>query len=668
MQVALFGNPNTGKTSLFNVMTGSYEFIGNWNGVTVEKKVGRLKNHSGSLVDLPGIYTLTPLSKDEAVASAFLLENTFTSILNIIDASQLARNLHLTIELLEFGKPVVIGLNMIDVAKHRGLDIDAEKLAERLGVQVIPIVARTGRGCRTMTEAFSANHPLASQHFRIDYGEALETAIDELSRLITEPALNHRWLAIQYLLGNRTIVERIDANMDKQEAAHSVLQTLETRLKHENSRLTIPQWIYQKRKSYIENLLDKVVKKKEQAAKTTFTEKLDAIVTNKYIGIPLFLVIMYVIFHATFNWIGSPISDQLDAFFSGPLTNWAGAALSWAHVAPFIRDVILNGIIAGVGGVIVFVPQIFVLFFFISLIEDSGYMARVALVMDRIMQAVGLNGKAFIPLVIGFGCNIPGIMAARSIEQPKERLITVLISPLMSCSARLTVYSLFAAAFFAKYQALVVLSLYVLSIVIAMIMAKIFSFFMKNEHSVFVIELPPYRVPNLRTLLRSTWDKAKGFVRKAATFILGGTVFVWLLSYVGPHGVNVPISHSFLAIICTALAPLVAPLGFGTWQAASALITGFLAKEAVVSSLAVVYHVPHGQTLTGVISQAFTPLQAYSLMVFTLLYIPCMSTVPAIKREVGTTRLTLFTIGYCVALAYIVSFIIYHAGRLMGFQ
>lgn len=667
MEVALFGNPNTGKTSLFNVLTGSYEFVGNWNGVTVEKKVGHFKNDLGSLVDLPGIYTLTPISKDEAVASEFLLNNTFTSVLNIIDASQLARNLHLTIELLEFGKPSVIGLNMIDVAKHRGLEIDTNKLSRNLGVPVIPLVARTGHGCNAVIETFSDEKQIPSQHFCLDYGVTIEKAINELCNLMKDNKLNHRWLAIQYLLGNQTIRNHIDKEANS-ETVSNIIQSLEQTLRREDKRLSIAQWMYRKRKSYIENLLNEVVQKNKPITKATLTDKLDSIVTHKYIGIPLFLAIMYLIFHATFNWIGSPLSDQLDAFFSGPLTDWVSKALTWANVTPFIRDVILNGIIAGVGGVIVFVPQIFVLFFFISLLEDSGYMARVAVVMDRLMQAVGLNGKAFIPLVIGFGCNIPGIMAARSIEQPKERLITVLISPLMSCSARLTVYSLFVGAFFEKDQAIIVLSLYVLGIVVAMIMAKIFSLFMKNEKSVFVVELPPYRLPNLPTLFRSTWDKAKGFVRKAGTFILGGTIVIWLLSYVGPGGINVAINHSILAIICSMLAPLVAPLGFGTWQAASALITGFLAKESVVSSLAITYHVAHGQTLTGVISQAFTPLQAYSLMVFTLLYIPCMSTVPAIHREVGTRKLTLFTICYCVVLAYVISFIIYHAGLLLGFK
>lgn len=295
-------------------------------------------------------------------------------------------------------------------------------------------------------------------------------------------------------------------------------------------------------------------------------------------------------------------------------------------------------------------------------------MARVAMVMDRIMESVGLNGKAFIPLIIGFGCNVPGIMATRTIEQPKERLLTTLLTPLMSCSARLSVYSLFVAAFFHKHQALIVLSLYVLGIIVALILAKVFSLFIKGEGSVFVIELPPYRVPQARTLLRSTWEKGKGFVRKAGTFIFGGTVAIWFLSYAGPGGFNVPIDKSFMAIICSYIAPLLAPLGFGTWQAAGALITGFLAKEVVVSTMNVLYFVPDGQSLTHIITGFFTPLQAYSFMVFILLYVPCLSTVAVIQKEAGSKKWTAFSIFYALAIAYILSLIIYQGGKLLGFH
>ncbi|WP_100488210.1 ferrous iron transport protein B [Sporolactobacillus pectinivorans] len=665
MELALFGNPNTGKTSLFNLLTGSYAFVGNWTGVTVEKKIGQLKNNQGTLVDLPGLYGLSPLSKDESVATTFLIKNSFSAIINIVDASQLSRNLQLTIELLEFGKPAIIALNMVDVAKHRGIKVDGDELSRLLKVPVLSIVARSGRGSQAVSEAAAQLKDGEGSRFSLFYGTDTEKAISALSALIPGEKFNKRWLAIQYLEGNRVVVDLFHSFADPLKT-EEIAERLNHSLNAGSRNKTAEEWIHQTRKRFIDHILANVIDEKS-GDQSSFSTKIDLLVTNRFLGIPLFLGIMYLIFHVTFNWIGNPISGLLDAFFSGPLTSWTRTCLEWLGVVPAIRDVILNGIIAGVGGVIVFIPQIFVLFFFISWIEDSGYMARVALVMDRLMQAVGLNGKAFIPLVIGFGCNIPGVMAARTIEQPKERLLTVLISPLMSCSARLTVYSLFAGVFFARYQALVVLSLYVLSIVMAMIMAKIFSSFMKKEKSVFVIEMPPYRVPNMRTIFRSTWDKAKGFVKKATTFILGGTIFVWLLSYAGPGGMNVAIDRSFLALACSAIAPVVGPLGFGTWQAASALVTGFLAKESVVSTLGIIYHTSGDGSLTESIRQAFTPLQAYSFMVFTLLYIPCMSTVPAIKHEVGNMKLTLFTIGYCVTLAYLVSFIFYHVGLLLGF-
>ncbi|WP_141604680.1 ferrous iron transport protein B [Terrilactibacillus laevilacticus] len=665
MEVALLGNPNTGKTSLFNELTGSYEYVGNWTGVTVDKKVGTLKKQIGQLIDLPGVYALNPISKDEGIASQYLLENRCTSTLNIVDASGLSRNLHLTIQLLEFGKPLVIGLNMVDVAKSRGIAIDVHQLSEELNVPVLPIIARTGKGCRDILDYFSLENQHVS-HFSIDYGEKIEKAIENISDLLHEEQLNHRWLALQLLQGNQIVLDHIKTNKGIDlERIQRIIQELDKQIE-EVEKCSLARAIYSKRKQIINDILEKVITK-EKNSDRTFTDIIDSIVTNKFLGIPIFLSIMYFIFHMTFNWIGTPVSDWLDGFFSGSLSEWIGQGLQAVHATPFIRALILNGLIAGVGGVIVFVPQMIVLFFFISLIEDSGYMARVALVMDRIMQVAGLNGKSFIPLVIGFGCNIPGIMASRSIEQPKERLITVLITPLMSCSARLAVYSLFAGAFFAEYQALVVLSLYVLGVILALVMAKVFSFFLKHEHSVFIVELPPYRVPNAKTLFISTWDKSKGFVKKATTFILGGTVVIWLLSYAGPHGLNVNIDQSFLALVCGYIAPLVAPLGFGTWQAGTALVSGFLAKEAVVSTMSIVYHAPHSGTLTGVISQAFTPLQAYTFMVFSLLYIPCLSTVPAIYKEVGTRKLTWFTVMYCVALAYIVSLVIYQVGRLMGF-
>ncbi|MFC7394476.1 ferrous iron transport protein B [Scopulibacillus cellulosilyticus] len=664
MEIALFGNPNTGKTSLFNILTGSYEYVGNWSGVTVEKKVGTLKGKNGLLIDLPGIYTLNPLSKDEGIASEFLINESFSSVLNIVDASQLERNLHLTVQLLEFGKPVVIGLNMIDVARSRGIQINEQALKRKLGAPVISIIARTGRGCKQLAQELRVTgkdiRPL-----HIDYGKEVENVIEELISIMPDyNEINKRWLSLQFLEGNQVVRSQLESNINPVQL-NEIYETLSDELKKHHQKKSIKHHLHAVRQQFISSVLNESITKTDIKG-TTFTEKIDAIVTNKYLGIPIFLLLMFFVFNLTFNYLGTPLSDALDAFFSGPLTDWIGKGLTAIGATHFIRDVVLNGIVAGVGGVLVFVPQIFILFFFISLIEDSGYMARVAMVMDRIMESVGLNGKAFIPLIIGFGCNVPGIMAARTIEQPKERLLTTLLTPLMSCSARLSVYSLFVAAFFHKHQAIIVLSLYVLGVVVALILAKIFSIFIKGEGSVFVIELPPYRVPQARTLLRSTWDKGKGFVRKAGTFIFGGTVAIWFLSYAGPSGFNVPIDKSFMAIICSYIAPLFAPLGFGTWQAAGALITGFLAKEVVVSTMNVLYFVPDGQSLSHIITHFFTPLQAFSFMVFILLYVPCLSTVAVIQKEAGSKKWTAFSIIYALAIAYILSLVIYQGGKLLG--
>ncbi|WLR51193.1 ferrous iron transport protein B [Bacillus tianshenii] len=663
--IALLGNPNTGKTSLFNNLTGSYEYVGNWSGVTVEKKVGLLKHQQGHLIDLPGIYTLSPLSKDESVVSNYFINEAFDGVINIVDASQLERNLMLTLQLLEFGKPVIIGLNMVDVANGRGVQVNETQLSEALGVPVIPIVARTGKGCDLLSVQISAFHTPNQSERNVYYGIAIEKGIEKLSALLAmheQKGLSHRWLALQYFEGNKTVKEYLESLIPTEKLE----QTYEEAVA-DNEENDLAQSIYRTRREYIQKILQQSVKKSEQAALTT-TEQIDAVVTNRIFGIPIFLLFMFIVFKLTFDWLGTPLSDGLDAFFSGPLTNWLSTGLNQIGASAFIQALILEGIVAGVGGVLVFVPQIFILFFFISFLEDSGYMARVALVMDKVMEMVGLNGKAFIPMIIGFGCNVPGVMAARTIEQPKERLLTILLTPLMSCSARLPVYALFVGAFFASYQSLVVFSLYVLGIVLAFALAKLFSMtLLKGEASLFVIELPPYRMPQTKALFRSTWDKGKGFIRKAGTFIFGGSVVIWLLSYAGPSGINVEMSDSFLAAIGGLFTPLLAPLGFGTWQAGAALLTGFLAKEVVVSTMNIIYHVPDADTLQSLMAAHYTPLSAISFMVFILLYVPCVATVATIRKETGSAKWTYFSIIYALILAYSLTFLIYQIGTLLGF-
>ncbi|MGE7216285.1 ferrous iron transport protein B [Priestia koreensis] len=661
MQAALFGNPNTGKTSLFNQLTGSYEYVGNWSGVTIEKKVGTLKSTGQPLVDLPGIYSLNPLTKDEEVATNFLLEESFSYILNIVNASHLERNLHLTIELLEFGKPLIMVLNMVDLAKRQGVELNTDVLETRLQTKVFTAVARKGIGCEEINQYLASYTPKAHSFF-LPYDQLIEEHIERAQEImIDQPSSFSRWLSLQYFSNNESVELYIESRYPE---LASIRKSAFDQVAEQGTSLA--DLIHLNRQQFIQQLLQEATLKPVEKKVLPLTEYIDRIATHKVLGIPFFLLVLFLIFKLTFDWLGTPISDQLDAFFAGPLSNWADSLLNAINATDFIRAVVTQGIIAGVGGVLVFVPQIFILFFFISLIEDSGYMARVALVMDRLMESIGLNGKAFIPLIIGFGCNVPGIMAARTVEQPKERLITILLTPLMSCSARLSVYSLFVAAFFKDHQAAIVLSLYVLGIVVAIILAKLFSWVLKNEGSYFVMEMPPYNIPQWKQLFRSTWDKGKGFVRKAGTFIFGGSVFIWLLSYLGPHGANVPIDESFMAIVSGVFAPIFSPLGFGTWQAASALITGFLAKEVVVSTMNILYFVPDGKSLQTLLPHFFTPLSAYSFLVFILLYTPCLATVAVIQKETGSKKWTAFSIVYALIVAYILSLAVYQIGRLVG--
>lgn len=666
--IVLAGNPNTGKSSLFNILTGSYEYVGNWAGVTVEKKVGYLKEGKGEMIDLPGLYSLNPLSKDEEVASRFLLNESFDSILNVVDASQIERNLNLTLQLLEYGKPVVIALNMMDVAKAHGLELHVGRLAELLKAPVIPVVARSGKGCDSLLDTITAGvSEFPCEPCLIPYGELIEEAAAELTSKMPEHMVSPRWMAIQFLEGNRVVRKALEEVIDS-EWLERFYQDTEEAIRLAYGVKQLPQYIRKMRTEYIQEILSQCLTRSKEG-RSRLSERIDRIVTDKFLGIPIFLAFMYLTFKLTFEWLGSPLSDLVDGFINGPLRNVTGWLLDLIGATSFIKAIIFDGIFAGVGGVLVFVPQIFILFFIISFIEDSGYMARIASVMDRLMESVGLNGKAFIPMIIGFGCNVPGIMAARTIEQPKERLLTIILTPLMSCSARLSVYSLFVGIFFKSNQALIVLSLYVMGIVIALLLAKLFSStILKQQESMFVVELPPYRIPQWKTLARSTWEKGKGFVRKAGTFIFGGSVIIWLLSYAGPGGFDVPMDESFLAMIGGWIGYLMTPLGFGTWQAGAALITGFLAKEVVVSTMHIIYAAPDTEALQGLLAGQFTALEAYSFMAFILLYVPCLATVGVIRKETMSARWTWFSILYALIIAYGISLVIITVGRALGFQ
>lgn len=668
--IALFGNPNTGKTSLFNTLTSSYEYVGNWSGVTVEKKVGTLRKGGGRLlIDLPGIYSLHPLSKDEGVAARYLVEEAPEAMINIVDASQLERNLLLTVQLLEYGRPAILGLNMTDVAESRGIHVRPDILEQRLGLPVIPMVARSGKGTSQVLSVLQEASRIPSASFRLDYGEIVERSIAAIEAELqhTEGLPNRRWLALQLLEQNPVVTEYLNGRIDLLRI-QPILSSCQSELQIKKLALTLPQWIRSVRRDYILSVLRDAVDTTARKPHT-LTERLDAILTHRVLGLPLFIVFMYAMFKSTFDWIGGPLSDLLDGFISGPLSEWTATLLTSWGASSFTHALIVDGIIAGVGGVIVFVPQIFILFLIISFIEDSGYMARVCLLMDSLMERMGLNGKAFIPFIIGFGCNVPAIMAARSIEQPKDRMITTMLLPLMSCSARLPVYLLFAAVFFPEQQAAAVMSMYVLGVVLALVLCKLFSkYLFRNESSVFIIELPPYRLPQLKSLSRSTWEKGKGFLRKAGTIILAGSVLIWLMTYAGPGGLDVDMEASYLAKFGGLIAPLLEPLGFGTWQAGSTLVPGFLAKEVIVSTMNIIYHAPDTAGLEAQLAGVFTPLGSVSFMAFILLYVPCLATVGVIKKETASWKWTFFSIGYSLLLGYLVALVIYQGGRLLGWS
>lgn len=655
--VALLGNPNIGKTTIFNSLTGSYKTVGNWNGVTVDKVVGALHQDAGSLVDLPGVYDFTPHSVDEAVVPNFFLENGMDCIINVVDAAHLSSNLHLTIQALEFGKPTLIALNMIDKLGREGMQIDYEELSQRLNAPIIPTIARKNIGSKELISTLQSDEQ--ANEFTLYYGLHIEKAIMQIEELLEGKNLqiNKRWLAIQYLLKNKVIIQFVD-----QQLGRTTVQKIVEELSNCFSK-PIEEEMIGIRQKYIHTLLESCVT--QVADKTDqFTRRLDHLFMQPLLGIPIFLLTMFIIFQMTFSWLGPWLSDGLDTLISGPITDWTVKGLEALNVAGFLQALIIDGIIGGVGAVLPFIPQVFILFLFISMLEDSGYMSRIAVVMDRFMERFGLNGKSFIPMIVGFGCNVPGVMSSRMIEQPNARLMTILTTPFMSCSARLPVYALFVGAFFTDHQGLVVFSLYLLGIVLALLVSKILSMtILKEEHTQFFVELPAYNIPHAKTILRSTWEKGKGFIIRAGTVIFLGALIFWLLSYTGPSGLDVEMTDSFVAILGGLFAPLLIPLGFGTWQAAAALLTGFIAKEVVVSSMAIIYGTSE-IAVVGEMSNYFTPLTAYVFMVFILLYVPCLATIAVIKSETKSMKWTIFAMVYPLITAYIICFGIYQIGKL----
>jgi ferrous iron transport protein B len=678
IQVGFVGNPNCGKTTLFNAYTGANLKVANWPGVTVEKKEGAFKyhDHRFKLVDLPGIYSLTSYTMEERLTREFILDSNVDVIINIVDASSLERNLYLTLQLIELGKPVILALNMMDIVEERGMEIDLHRLPEMLGIPVIPVSARkkTGLDILMHTVAHHKNkhldqnlehhHKKVSYHydnhkhrhhneFTVVYSDEIEDKIDEVSELLHNKygeINNLRWHAIKLMEMDEAVLAKYPVDLKKV-------------VKHSYEEEIINQ-----KYDFIEEIIEEVLVNKN--SKAASTDKVDRILTHRYLGLPIFLAIMAFVFFLTFQ-IGDFIKGGFEVVL-GAFSDGALHLLENINAGEFITSLIVDGIIAGVGGILTFLPNIFILFLALAYLEDSGYMARVAYVMDGIMGKLGLSGRAFIPMLLGFGCTVPAIMASRSLENMRDRRKTILITPFMSCSARLPIYVLFSQMFFGKMAMAVAYSMYLIGIIVAITVAFVMNNNKdKNTGNTLLIELPEYKSPNLRTIFIYVWEKVKEYLTKAGTTIFAASVVIWFILNFGPSGMVEDMSKSFGAMIGKAIAPALAPAGLGMWQIVVALISGIAAKEVVVSSFSVLFQIgnittPAGMaSLTDILAQyGFGALNAYALMVFSLLYIPCAATIGVIQREMRSAKWTIFTILFQLGVAMLVATLIYQIGSL----
>lgn len=674
MTIGFIGNPNCGKTTLFNAYTGANLKVANWPGVTVEKVEGAIQKHDINirLVDLPGTYSLTSYTMEEQVARNFILSNEVDVIVNVVDASALERNLYLTLQLLELGKPVVVALNMMDVVEKRGMEIDLHRLPEILGVPVIPVCARKKTGLEILLhtaihhkdiitpDRLIHDHSDKSYHrhdhhseYAMVYTDEIEDKIDDVMDELTKnyPNIqNPRWHAIKIMEQDKQITKEYPINLPII-ACHS----------YESDFIN-------EKYNFIEKTMDEVLVNKTKQEE--FSGKIDSLLTHRFWGIPAFLIIMAIVFLLTFM-VGDFIKGYLETGIS-QFSEHVQQALFSIRVHPVLCSLIVDGILAGVGGILSFLPNIFILFLALAFLEDSGYMSRVAYVMEGVMSKLGLSGRAFIPMILGFGCTVPAIMASRALEDKRDRFKVMLITPFMSCSARLPIYILFSEMFFKDYAVLVAYSMYLIGLIVAIIIAAIIQKLdHKNSEHYLLIELPEYKMPSAYTVAIYVWEKIKDYLTKAGTTILLASIFMWLILNFGPKGYTVDMANSFGAIIGHFLVPVFAPIGLGFWQIAVALIAGISAKEVVVSSCTVLFGISNITAASGMSqfasvleSVGFGPLNAVCLMIFSLLYIPCAATLAVIRREANSTKWMLFTAGFQLAVAWIVSFLVYQIGLL----
>ena len=666
--VGLAGNPNVGKTTVFNRLTGMRQHVGNWPGKTVERAEGHFK-HGGyeyDVIDLPGNYALSAHSMEEIVSRDFIVDDDSDVIINVVDAANLERNLYLTVQMMELGANMIMALNMNDFAKKKDHIIDIPLMSELLGFPVIEISAKDGDGFEELltTVEKQASKPIDSSA-KLAYGDELKEHLGDLQSLIEKDSslldVPSVWTAIKLLERDSIVIKKVQKSSQS-----SVIMTEADKVAghlHDLYDVGAEEVVANARYAYISGLMAEAVKRPAVEKETT-TDKIDKIVTNRILAPFIFIFIMFLLFHLTFT-ISTPFCELIDGWFS-----WFGEYLAEAVGNEVLGSLLEKGIIGGVGGVLVFLPQIILMFLFLSILEDSGYLARAAFTLDKLMHSiVGLHGKAFIPMILGFGCGVPAVMATRTMENESDRLLSMMLIPFMSCTARLPIYSIFIGAFFVANKSIILLSIYLLGIVVALIVAGILKRTMfKGMSAPFVMELPTYKVPSLKGVLLHTWEKTKGFLRKAGTIILGSAIIIWILSSV-PFGVEYGSQESVLGMIGSAIAPVFAPLGFSTWQAGIAILTGLVAKEVVVSTFTTLGGLEEDdeEGTIALVHDLFTPLSAYSFMAFCLLYVPCFATIGAIKQETNSWKWPLTMAGITLVTAYIVSFLIYNVGVLAGF-
>lgn len=664
---ALLGNPNSGKTTLFNCLTGNNQHVGNWPGVTIEKKIGKIKNTKYNIIDLPGIYSLSPYSIEEIVTRDYIINENPDIIINILDANNIQRNLYLTLQLIELQKPIICVVNMVDELESNNIKLDCDNLSKLLGIPFIPISAKKKRNIDKITEYIDNIIKYKKKNdIIVQYNNTtLNTINDIISVIPYNKKLPHIFIATKILENDHSIIEIINLTQEQKSKIDIIIKDYESNYKYGDKETIFADARY----SFIEKIVNQSISKDESKIKNkniSTSDKIDNILTNKYLGIPIFLIIMYIMFSITFGKFGSFLQDQLDFFFNDTIVNIVDGILNSANAPNWTFSLIKDGIIGGVGGIITFVPQIALLFLFLSILEDTGYIARAAFIMDRLLKKIGLSGKAFIPMLMGFGCTTTAVMSTRTLENEDDRRLTIMLTPFMSCSARFVIYVLFANTFFPKYKNIVVFSMYILGIIVAVISGFILKkTLFKNSSSNFILELPPYRFPNLKSVIFNMYDKSKSFIIRAGNLIFAMSIVIWFLQNFNLNFNLVDNSESILAWIGSLIAPIFIPLGFGTWQASVSLLTGFIAKESVISTMTVIYSISSIYELSHILQSTFNPISAYSFMAFSLLYIPCISAFISIKKEMNSTKWALGTALLQTGSAYIVSLIIFQIGSII---